>query len=949
MIQFPQLRVRTGFSFKKAYGHLDDVAERLQEVNAGAAGIVDAGTWGHVKYEEAMKKAGIAAMFGAELPVITEGSEYKPRAWVLAKDTRALYRITSLSERNGGIAAHELGTEEESAPGLVTFMGGAIHSNPIHFDYVDINPASITHAYKSVQVARRFKKPMVITSYNDMPDFKHDSDAYAWEVRQSVGPRIISDVDALQEHLSGIMKKSEFVHAVENTRKVAEQLKDVTLQKAPLISLEGDMVAEARDGMRERLALGHIKEWTDEYEARFYSEVEIIKAKAFDSYFLCVADLIKFAKKHMLVGPARGSSAGSLICYLLRITEVDPIKFGLLFYRFIDISRSDFPDIDIDFADTKRYMVFDYLKEKYGEKNVSKLGNVNFLKGLSTLEKVRQKFALPFSATDQVKSSLVSDYPEGDPRYGHAVEDTISQTEAGRDFARRFESAALRASAIEIHPSHSGVHAAGIIVCNEPISDFVTVTADGIAQVDKRDAEKLNLLKIDALGLRTLGVIEDSGVVSADELYALEPVDPACFAMLDSDKVGGLFQFEGDAVRSITRQMKIDRFDQIDHITSLARPGPMSSGMANTYIKRANGKEAVSYDIPQLKDILEPTHGVIVYQEQIMSIVKDIAGFDWEQTSSIRRAMGKKMGDEYFNKKLAEFVEGCEKTCGVSADAATKIWQQMRTFGSYGFNRSHSVSYGLVTYWTLYMKVYHRLEYAAASLRAAKDDEQVYAILRELAAEGVPYTPMDPDHSETNWKVANGRLVGGIQNAKGYGPVTAMKYIEKRRLGLITEKDRAKLAKAEVKFSDIAEARTKWGWAYDNPVAIGVTSGNPIVQVRDVKERDDCLIIVKLRKKALEDENDPVRQRRRVDNGKSSRFMGPSQFLDMYCVDDSVDSPVKVRIRPSSRDGATFASHGAAIAKNDPVGAWYLVKAWRIGSVFIVKNIIRIDDKEWNK
>jgi DNA-directed DNA polymerase III PolC len=943
MIQFPQLRVRTGFSFKKAYGHLDDVTERLQAINAGAAGVVDTGTWAHVKYEEAMKKAGLVPMFGAELPIVTEGSEYKPKAWVLARDTKALYRMTSLSERNGGVSVHELGTEEEATPGLITFTGGVLNAEPYRFDYVDINPASITHAYKAVQYARRFNMPMVITSYNDMPDFKHESDAYAWEVRQSVGPRIISDVDALREHLADVMKGVEFVDAVENTQRIAAELAGVSLKKAPLIELEGDMVAEAREGMRERLALGHIKEWTAEYEERFNSEVEIIKAKAFDSYFLCVADLIRYAKKHMLVGPARGSSAGSLICYLLRITEVDPIKYGLLFYRFIDISRADFPDIDIDFADTKRYMVFDYLKEKYGEQNVSKLGNVNFLKGLSTLEKVRQKFALPFSATDQVKSSLV-DYPEGDPRYGHAVEDTIAQTEAGREFARRFEHASRCAGAIEIHPSHSGVHAAGIIVCNEPISHFATVTADGIAQVDKRDAEKLNLLKIDALGLRTLGVIEDANVVTPDELYALEPIDPACFKMLDDDKVGGLFQFEGDAVRSITRQMDINRFEQIDHITSLARPGPMSSGMANTYIRRANGKEAVSYDIPQLKDILEPTHGVIVYQEQIMSIVKDIAGFDWEQTSSIRRAMGKKMGDEYFNKKLEEFVEGCAKTCGVTREAATKIWQQMRTFGSYGFNRSHSVSYGLVTYWTLYMKVYHRLEYAAASLRAAKDDEQVYAILRELAAEGVPYTPMDPDYSETNWMVAAGRLVGGIQNAKGYGAVTALKYIEKRRLGMLTDKDRAKLAKAEVKFSDIAEARTRWGFAYDNPALIGVTSGNPIVQVKDVTGNVDCLIIVKLRKKVLEDENDPARQRKRVEEGKAAKYRGASQFLDMLCVDDSVDSPIKVRIRPEF-----FASLAKPIAENDPVGSWYLVRAKRFFSVFIVKNILRIDDKEWNK
>jgi DNA polymerase III alpha subunit len=938
MIQFPQLRVRTGFSFKKAYGHFDDIIARLKDMNTGAAGIVDAGTWGHVKFEEAMRKAELTPMFGAELPIVTEGNPFKPRAWVLAKDTKALYRLSSKNERNGGVSLVQFA----HSTGLIRFTGGCL-DRMAHgaFDYVDVNPASLTHAFKAVRYAREFDKPIVITSYNDMPDFKHESDAYAWEVRQSVGSRIISDVDALREHLAPVMHGSEFARAIENTQAVAAMLEGVKLQKAPLIELEGDMVAVAREGMRERLALGHIAEWTEEYEARFNMEVEQIQAKKFDSYFLCVADLIKYAKQHMLVGPARGSSAGSLICYLMRITEVDPIKYGLLFYRFIDISRSDFPDIDIDFADTKRYMVFDYLKDKYGQENVSKLGNVLYLKGASTLEQTRKKFGLSFGTTDQIKASLVS-YSEGDSRYGHAIEDTIAQTEAGRDFVRRYPATASCASNIEVHPSHSGVHAAGILVCNEPISNYATVAADGVAQVDKRDAEKLNLLKIDALGLTTLGIIEDAGVVTADELYALETKDPACFAMLDSDKVSGLFQFEGDAVRGITRQLDIDRFDQLDHITSLARPGPMSSGMANTYVRRALGKEPVTYDVPQLEPILKPTYGVIVYQEQIMSIVKDVAGFDWEQTSSIRRAMGKKMGEEYFNAKLQEFIEGCAKTSGVSAEAATKIWTQMRTFGAYGFNRSHSVSYGLVTYWTLYMKVYHRLEYAAACLRSAKDDEQTYAILREMAKEGIPYKAIDPDYSETNWMVANGMLVGGIQNAKGFGPVKALKYIQKRQQGLLTDKDRATLAKCEVKFGDIAEAHTRWGWAYKNPAMIGVTSGNPIVQVAEVKERDDCLIIVKLRKKELDDENTEVRQKRRVEHGKEKVFRGASQFLDMHCVDDSVDSAVKVRVRPKE-----FATFGKRIVEQDPLGSWYLVKAWKIGSVFIVKNIIRIDDKDW--
>lgn len=935
----PQLRVRSGYSYRHAYGRFPEIIERLKEIGATTAAIVDWGTWGHVRFEQAMKKAELKAMFGMEIPVISlddegEQSKVKPSAWVLAKDTKKFYKLTSRCVQQGGLWDYELGEAE----GVIRFVGGAHFLPETAYDYVDVNPASYVLAHRAVQLARATGKPMVITSYNDMPHPKHASFAYSWEVRDSVGVRHITSQEEVWAALKWFMTEDEFKTAVDNTYAVAEQLSGVSLQRAPLIHLDGDLTALAREGQQSRLDRGHIAEWTQEYEDRFNMELEQIKNKKFDSYFLVVSDLIRYAKQHMLVGPARGSSAGSLICYLLGITEVDPLPHKLLFYRFIDISRADLPDIDIDFADTKRYMVFDYLQEKYGHWNVCKLGNINTLKAASVLAQVGKKFGIGYDATQQVRNSLI-EYSSADERYGKGLEDTMSKTVPGQEFRQRYPAAAACMGDIELHPSHSGVHAAGILVCNDEITDYCTITEEGVAQLDKPDSEYLNLLKIDALGLRTLGVIEDCGCVTAEQLYSLKLDDKSVLDILNDDKVSGIFQFEGDAVRSVTRSVNVDKFEKIDHLTALARPGPLSSGMAQKYIERAAGRAPIEYSVPEMERFLKDTYGVFLYQEQIMSVVKDLGNFDWEQTSAIRKAMSGRKGEEFFNKRREIFVAGAA-THGISAKDATTIWNEMVTFGAWGFNRSHSVSYAIVTYWTLWMKRYHKLEYAAASLRAAKDDEQTIAILRELAREGVQYTPIDPDFSDLNWKVADGRLVGGIQNAKGYGPVKALGYVQKRAAGTLTEKDKARLLAAEIKFSDLNEAHTRWGAYYANPAECGVTSGNPIVNMASVDDGDDALVIGKLTKKVLADENEPIRQKKRVEKGKKAHWPGQSQFIDLMMVDDSTDAAIRFRIRPDK-----FVAMGKPIAEGAPIGSWFLIKGWKLAGIdmFIVKNIKRID------
>ncbi|QPX74697.1 DNA polymerase III alpha [Serratia phage vB_SmaM_Hera] len=936
---FPQLRVRTGYTFKRVYGRTPEVVAKLKELGCQSAAIVDDNTWGAVRWAKDMEKAGLSAIFGMEVKIKSDDlmSDFYRVAWILAKDSKKFFNATSKAAKQGFLTPEEFGALE----GVVRFAGAAVGIlAPEQYDYIDVNPSSRLLAAHQVDAARRTGKPVVITSYNDMPGDEHKNFAYAYRIRDRAGIRRICTLEDLESELGGLFEKHEWKKAIDNTYAVAECLKGVKLQKAPIIHLDGDMVALARQGKEYRVKMGHIKEWTQEYEDRFVEEIHQIQLKDFDSYFLVVADLVRFAKTKMLVGPARGSSAGSLVCYCLGITEVDPLPFHLLFQRFIDISRADLPDIDIDFEDTKRHLVFEYLQEKYGVDNVSKLGNINTLKAASVMAEVGKKFSIDAWQTDAVKNSLI-EYSSGDARYGKGLQDTFSTTGPGQEFVAKYPAAAACMGDLELHPSHTGVHAAGILVCNEPITDYCTVGADGVPHIDKPDSEYLNLLKIDALGLRTLGIIGDTGVITAEELYSLKFDDEAVFSILNDDKVSGIFQFEGDAVRSVTRSVHIDRFSKIDNLTALARPGPLASGMAQKYIARAKGEEPVTYDVPQLEKYLKDTYGVFLYQEQIMSVVKEIGLFDWVKTSAVRKAMSGRKGEEYFNQMGEDFVAGATSQ-GVPEEQAKKIWQEMVTFGSWGFNKSHSVAYAIITYYTIWLKYYYPLQFAAACLRAAKDDEQTIAILRELVSEGIDYVPIDTELSQANWTVADGKLIGGIMNAKGFGLITANKYIAARENGTLTDKMREKLAKAEVQFADLREAHTKWGHYYNDPTLIGVTTGHPIINMADVPDRHNGLIIGKLVKKVLASELEAIRVKKRVAKGKPAGWKGQHQFVDLFLVDDSTDSPMRFRIPTKLYDQV-----GKRIFEGSPKGAWFLVRGYKIPGLgmFNIDRIKRIDIK----
>jgi DNA polymerase III alpha subunit len=923
----PQLRVRSEYSFRQGFGPLAILGRALADAGVPAAGMVDSGgTWGHATWAKTLKPLGIKPMFGAEL-IVPQG-ERKPVAWALAEDTRAFYRFTTAAQVPDRDITQLF---RESSKGVLRFAGAAL-TDPDAFDYIDLNPSSPLQQRLSLELHKRTKKPLVITSDNLYPRWEDYGAFMAIARNERATPQFLLREDELRKHLT-CLDARKFNAAVANTHEAASRAAGA-LPRAEVIHFDGDLRAIALAGREERLRLGHISVWTETHQARMELELAAIEAKGYGSYFLVVNELIRWSKQRMLVGPGRGSSAGSLICYLLRITEVDPLEHDLLFDRFIDVSRKDLPDIDIDFSSTKRELIFGHLEETYGKEKVARIGNISRLLARSVIARVCEKMGIPEREKFDVLNVLI-EYSSGDSRYGHSLEDTMAQTDPGRKFIARHPEAAVMFQ-LENHASHTSVHAAGVIVCNEAISELCTVSPDGVIQGDKSYAEAVGLLKIDALGLRTLGVLEDAGCVTADELYGLKLNDPRVFDLLNQHRFAGVFQFEGQAQRKVSSEINIDSFRRMDHITALARPGPLGGGATNHYIARAAGREQVTLRHPSMAEYLGPTMGVVLYQEQVMRICYEIGQFDWETVNQIRRAMSGSKGKEYFDQQGEKFARGA-KSIGVPQEDAQLIWDEICTFGAWGMNKSHTVSYSTISYWCAWMKVYHPLEYFAASLRNAMDEDQAYGLLRELAGEGIEYVAFDIDKSDLDWAAVGGKLIGGFMNLVGVGPAKGTAAIAARAAGKL---NREKFLGLEVRFAELHPLQAAYGDIYRDPEAHGCQIGSRITRLDALPPSGGpVLTICKVLRKAMRDKNEAVLVKRR----DGEVLKGQTLFADIFVTDDS-GVPITLRINP--RD---FEPMGRAACERLQTGDALLVRGKAIpGFSMITVQRMKVLNREEN-
>ncbi|MQA95914.1 MAG: DNA polymerase III subunit alpha [Streptosporangiales bacterium] len=510
----------------------------------------------------------------------------------------------------------------------------------------------------------------------------------------------------------------------------------------------------------------------DEYVRQAEYEMDVIISKGYPSYFLVVADFINWAKEHGIrVGPGRGSAAGALVAYAMGITDLDPLPHGLFFERFLNPERESMPDIDIDFDERRRGDVIRYVTEKWGEDKVAMIATFGTIKAKAAVKDASRVLGFPYAMGDRISKAfppivmgkdipLAGIHDDANPRFNEAGE-LRKLYDEDVDVKKVIDTA----KGLEGLIRQWGVHAAGVIMSAETITDHIPVMrrdSDGviITQFDYPTCETLGLLKMDFLGLRNLTIIDDClQNIEANrgeqvDLLSLGLDDKKTFELLGRGDTLGVFQFDGGPMRSLLRQMKPDHFEDISAVGALYRPGPMGANSHINYALRKNGQQEITPIHPELEeplqDILGTTYGLIVYQEQVMSIAQKVAGYTLGQADLLRRAMGKKK-KEVLDKEFVPFSEGM-KANGYSDKAIQTLWDILVPFSDYAFNKAHSAAYGLVSYWTAYLKANYSAEYMAGLLTSVKDDKDKSALyLNECRRMGIKVLPPDVNESDSNF------------------------------------------------------------------------------------------------------------------------------------------------------------------------------------------------------
>ncbi|MFD8093186.1 DNA polymerase III subunit alpha [Streptomyces malaysiensis] len=521
---------------------------------------------------------------------------------------------------------------------------------------------------------------------------------------------------------------------------------------------------EVRRGMARRYP-GGVPE--DRQKLAEY-EMDVIVQMGFPGYFLVVADFIMWAKQQgIAVGPGRGSAAGSIVSYAMGITDLDPVDHGLIFERFLNPERVSMPDVDIDFDERRRVEVIRYVTEKYGSDKVAMIGTYGTIKAKNAIKDSARVLGYPYAMGDRITKAMPADVGgKGIPLSGITDEKHPRYSEAGEVRAMYENEPDARkvidtAKGVEGLVRQMGVHAAGVIMSSEPIVDHVPVWVrhtDGvtITQWDYPTCESLGLLKMDFLGLRNLTIMDDAvTMVRADKgidlkLLDLPLDDRKTFDMLSGGHTLGVFQFDGSAMRSLLRLMKPNQFEDITAVTALYRPGPMGMNSHINYALRKNGQQEITPIHPELeeplRDVLDITYGLVVYQEQVQKAAQALAGYSLGQADLLRRAMGKKK-QEVLDKEFIPFRDGCRER-GYSDEAVQAVWDVLVPFAGYAYNKAHAAAYALVSYWTAYLKANHPAEYMAALLTSVKDDKDKSAVyLNECRRMGIKVLPPDVNES----------------------------------------------------------------------------------------------------------------------------------------------------------------------------------------------------------
>jgi DNA polymerase-3 subunit alpha len=514
---------------------------------------------------------------------------------------------------------------------------------------------------------------------------------------------------------------------------------------------------------------------TSEIQARLDYELDVICRMGYAGYFLIVRDFVHRAQEMGIpVGPGRGSAAGSLVSYALGITSIDPLRFGLLFERFLNPDRISMPDIDIDFCFERRGEIIDYVIQKYGEDCVTQIITFGTMAARAVLRDVGRTLELPYSEVDRIAKLVPAEL-------GISLEQAIERVPELRDLPARgevYEKLLKAARTLEGLSRHASTHAAGVLITPTPLVDnvplFKSAKGEVTTQYDMKAVEKIGLLKMDFLGLRTLTVIQKAFVMLREirgvelTLEAIPLDDGPTYELLKRAETVGVFQLESSGMRDLLRRLQPEVFEDIIAVNALFRPGPLGSGMVDDYIARKHGKKKIEYEVKELEPILRETCGTILYQEQVMQIASSLGGFSLGQADLLRKAMGKKRKEEMAKQREA-FVRGSVER-GIPEGKAARIFDLMAHFAGYGFNKSHAAAYALISNATAYLKSHYPVEFMAASLTSEMDSsDRIVILFDECRRMGVEVLPPDVNASRAEFTIEEGRMRFGLGAVKNVG------------------------------------------------------------------------------------------------------------------------------------------------------------------------------------
>lgn len=706
----------------------------------------------------------------------TEGFYHRPRIDkdLLASHSQGLIALSGCL--SGEVATHLRHGNEAGALKAVGLFSDIFGPQRYYLEVMDHGIEDQRRVNQGlVRLHGRTGLPLVAT--NDAHYLTAD-DHQAHDVLVCIGlGKKVGDTDRLRFDTNEFYVKSaaemarvfpELPQALSSTVAIAEMC-EFKLQQAgslpafdvpPGFTIESYFEKVARDGFAERRRVleplaeaGRLRNALAEYEQRLEKEIGVIRRVGFAGYFLIVWDFIRYARDHGIpVGPGRGSAAGSLVAYALRITDIDPLENGLIFERFLNEERISPPDIDIDFCENRRGEVIDYVTRKYGRENVAQIITFGTMKARAVVRDVGRVLDMPYGDVDKIAKMIP---PDLHMTLEKALQDSPPLKDA-YDKDTRVKELIDISRRLEGTTRHASTHAAGVVIAPRPLTDLVPLASfkggtEGITtQFDMHGVERIGLLKMDFLGLRTLTLIDNCvKMIAAQTGQRVDiehvPADDArTYELFTQGRTSGLFQFESEGMRDILKRFKPDQLEHLTALNALYRPGPMQ--MIDDFIKRRHGQTRVVYDHPLLEPILSATYGVMVYQEQVMQIAVALAGYTLGEADILRKAMGKKKADVMATQK-DKFLKGCGAH-GVNERKAQKIWDHMEQFAGYGFNKSHSAAYAWVAYQTAYLKANHPSYFMAALLTSERaNTDKMVMYIGECKEMGIRVLPPDVNES----------------------------------------------------------------------------------------------------------------------------------------------------------------------------------------------------------